>query len=175
MFLAGLWFGNKEPDMNLFMKPFVGEANSLSTNGVSYIRNGQKESCRFFPLGCIVDSIARPMLLNIIQFNGYFGCSFCYHPGNLVSDQIRYPCSETIYSLRTDESMLKDMKTAFKKQLIYKGIKGPSILMNLNDFKLVSGTRPDYMHCVLLGVVKYVTELFFTKVGSHFILESHNN
>lgn len=36
----------------------------------------------------------------------------------------------------------------------FKGVWGPSPLMNLKYFDLVKGMVPDYMHSVMLGVIK---------------------
>ncbi|KAG0434329.1 hypothetical protein HPB47_019180 [Ixodes persulcatus] len=50
------------------------------------------------------------------------------------------------------------------------GVKGPSPLINVLGFDIVWSFRPDYMHCVLLGVVRQVTELWFSNVGEdHYI------
>lgn len=32
----------------------------------------------------ICDSVARPILQNMTQFNGHYGCSLCFHPGEQV-------------------------------------------------------------------------------------------
>lgn len=82
--LAGLWFGAKEPVMSIFLKPFVDQAKTLASKGVSWKK---KESCvnsKVVGLCCCVDSRARPAMQNTTQFNGYFGCGFCLHPGTLV-------------------------------------------------------------------------------------------
>lgn len=36
MLLIGLWVDKNEPDMNLFLSPFIKEANELSTNGLQW-------------------------------------------------------------------------------------------------------------------------------------------
>ena len=41
------------------------------------------------------------------------------------------------------------------------GIKGPSWMMTLNNYDIIAGTAIDYMHCVLLGVVKSLLSLWF--------------
>lgn len=38
------------------------------------------------------------------------------------------------------------------------GVKGPSPLMNFRHFDLVQGQTVDYMHCILLGVTRQITE-----------------
>jgi len=42
-----------------------------------------------------------------------------------------------------------------------KGVKGPTVLLQLKFFNLIDGFVPEYMHCVLLGVIRLHTELLF--------------
>ncbi|CAG2062619.1 unnamed protein product [Timema podura] len=57
-----------------------------------------------------LDSVARPAMLNMTQFNGYFGCTFYYHPGAMLNGSMKYPMSEEIYPDRTDAEVRNDMK-----------------------------------------------------------------
>ena len=41
------------------------------------------------------------------------------------------------------------------------GVKGPSVLVLLPEFNITSGFFVDYMHCVLLGVVRQFVTLWF--------------
>lgn len=102
---------------------------------------------------------ARPAMQNTTQFNGYFGCGFCLHPGNLVERQIKYTVSDIEYSDRDAEGMLGDMELALVEQKSVRGVKGPSPLINMSHFDIVWGFVPDYMHAVLLGVIRQLTEL----------------
>ncbi|KAG0435483.1 hypothetical protein HPB47_018458 [Ixodes persulcatus] len=45
------------------------------------------------------------------QYNGYFGCSWCYHPGLNVEGTIKYCLSEP-FPDRTDEEAVHDMRAA---------------------------------------------------------------
>lgn len=45
------------------------------------------------------------------------------------------------------------------------GVKRPSALINLQHFDIVWSFTPDYMHCVLLGVTRQLTELWRASVG----------
>ncbi|XP_049527088.1 uncharacterized protein LOC119459693 [Dermacentor silvarum] len=73
--------------------------------------------------------------------------------------------------------MVKHMKKAALLCTAVKGVKGPTPLMNLPNFNLVWGFTPDYMHCVLLGVTRQITELYLSKVGEKFYIgdPSHLN
>lgn len=41
------------------------------------------------------------------------------------------------------------------------GVKGKSVLHGLTEFDIIDGDPIDYMHCVLLGVVRTFTSLWF--------------
>ncbi|KAK6492328.1 hypothetical protein HHUSO_G4649 [Huso huso] len=161
LILAGLWFGKGHPNMDIFLGHFVEEAKMLTELGVKWRKKDKTiVTSKIVGICCCVDSVARPAMQNSTQYNGYFGCSWCYHPGMLVSGQVKYPVSEVEYADRTDRGMLNDMKTALRERIIYNGVKGPSPLINLPYFGIVWGFTPDYMHCVLLGVTRQLTELW---------------
>ncbi|XP_070385367.1 uncharacterized protein [Dermacentor albipictus] len=52
------------------------------------------------------------------------------------------------------------MKLALELNMPVNGIKGPSPLINLNLFNPVLSQAVDYMHCVLLGVTRQLTEFW---------------
>ncbi|CAL1671905.1 unnamed protein product [Lasius platythorax] len=97
MILCGLWYGSKKPVIEIFLKPFVRELICLHNDEI------------------ILDSVARPLLQNMKQFNSHFGCSFCLNKGQRVSIGAGYT-------------------------RVYCG---------------------DYMHCVLLGVVRTFADAWF--------------
>lgn len=41
------------------------------------------------------------------------------------------------------------------------GVKGKSVLHSLTDFDVIQNVPVDYMHCVLLGVVRLLVSLWF--------------
>ena len=85
MILAGLWVAKTEPDMACFLTPFVETANRLSSTGFTWSFKGTETTSKLFPLGCCVDSPARCAMLNMKQFNGFHGCTYCCHPAERVS------------------------------------------------------------------------------------------
>lgn len=114
--LAGLWFDPTEPVMHMFLRPFVQQANSLVSEGVSWERDGEVNVSKVVGLCCCVDSKARPTMQNSTQFNGYYGCSFCLYPGTLVERQVKYPITPITYPDRDAESMECDMEEALTQQ-----------------------------------------------------------
>ncbi|XP_033106065.1 uncharacterized protein LOC117108209 [Anneissia japonica] len=173
--LSGLWFGYTEPDMTLFLQPFVDDAENLATTGIKWqSSNGKIISSKFVPLVAAVDSVARPMLQNTTQYNGMFGCAMCKHPGKQAKrgngTAHIYPLQN--YSDRTDEETVQHMRQAVRDGKVIMGVKGPSVLINLPYFNIVSGFSHEYMHSVLLGVTRQMTYLFLTSVGTDFSIGS---
>lgn len=162
MILVGLWADKSEPNMNLFMTPFIKEANVLSSVGIKWQLNNSTITSLILPTVCAVDSIARADLLNIKRMNAVNGCTFCEHQTECVESYRRYTVSTTVHPDRTDESIKQGMLRAANTGNDEIGIKGPSALMNLQYFDLADGMVPDYMHSVLLGVARQHTELLMS-------------
>lgn len=153
--LAGLWFGKSHPNMSLFLTKFVEEVNS--TSPVVWRHGNQVLSSRAFALCCCVDTPARALVQNHISFNGFFPCTWCLVCGTYFEGSMRF-LSASPDQERTDALVRRDMALALEVGFTVNGVKGPSPLMNLSTFDLVRGQAVDYMHCVLLGVARQVTE-----------------
>lgn len=110
--LAGLWFGTIETVMSIFLIPFIDQAKTLASKGVSWRKNGSHVNSKIIGLCCCVDSKARPAMQNTTQFNGYFGWGFCLHPGALVDRQVKYTVTAREYADREAKGMLADMVQA---------------------------------------------------------------
>lgn len=74
---------------------------------------------------------------------------------------------------RTHSGMLKGIVQAAQLKEPVCGIKGPSTLIKLQGLDLVWGLPPDYMHCVLEGVTKQVTQLWLSCTGSSWYIGRH--
>lgn len=110
-----------------------------------------------------VDSVARCFLQNITQFNGKFGCSLCLHPGQHVkvgNGYTRVYCGNEGIA-RTMEQHHRDAEQAVAENIPINGVKGVSLLMLLPTFNITVSFPPEYMHAVLLGVVKYFFFMWF--------------
>ncbi|XP_057177999.1 uncharacterized protein LOC130546654 [Triplophysa rosa] len=100
------------------------------------------------------NSVARPLLKNTKQFNGKYGCDFCLHYGGGP-----YVWETPEPPLRTDTDHFRHAMLATPEKPIM-GVKGPSPLMELETFNMITGFVPDYQHCVCLGVTKQITSLW---------------
>lgn len=164
---AGLYFGKNKPDCFQYFLPLVNEMQALAKNGI--IVTIKDEEYIFEPIitFCVVDLPAKHMLQRIKLYNGKNACTYCKHPGCLEQisanlKMIRYPNTENSYALRNNDEMLKTMKLVNLKGVEIDGVCGISCLVSLPKFDLINGFGIDYMHCVLLGVVKKLLEMFLS-------------
>ncbi|XP_039308606.1 uncharacterized protein LOC105204984 isoform X2 [Solenopsis invicta] len=169
--LCGLWYGPDKPVMDIFLKPFVEELITLHNNGIECItpQNPEGIKIKVHTLIASVDSVARPLLQNIKQFNGEFGCSFCLKKGDRVPIRRGYTrtyCGD-VGIRRTSEQHITDCAEAIETNSPVRGVKGPSILMLLPVFNIIHSFVPDYMHSILLGVTKtFVCNIWLNPVYS---------
>ncbi|XP_049269081.1 uncharacterized protein LOC119384784 [Rhipicephalus sanguineus] len=157
--LCGLYFGKGHPKMQPFLQVFADAINEPVT--VNWECDGQVFKSRIRAVCCCVDAPARAAVLNMKQFNGYYGCSYCHHKGALVGRTVKYPVSGALPTARTDSTVRKDMQLAASTGGLSRGFKGHSPLARLHNFDLVWSVSPDYMHCVLEGVCKQLAEAWF--------------
>jgi len=187
--------------MNLIFESFVDEANVLSTEGISWRPEGFEEHIisRFFPTCGCLDSKARAPSLNMVLFNGYWGCTFCTLKGFYLGKSMKYPVPGTVITIegprqqeeedvvrerlpvvvpesryRTDESIRNAMMIATADNPV-EGVKGPSELMNLLHFDLGCGFSTDDLHNLFEGVAKFHTSLLLDKAGTDYYIGSPEN
>lgn len=163
--LCGLWYNKQQPKMNIFLKPFVEELIELSVNGFYSTTYQHKKpiNIKVHAILSSVDSVARPKIQNVHQYNGDFGCSYCYHKGKTIKvgkGRARiYSCGE--YQMRTADLYLQDVREAVKKKQVVRGVKGPSIISLIPNHDIIRSCPPEFMHSVLLGVIKLFAKSWF--------------
>ncbi len=141
--------------MSVLLTPFVNELCSLEREGLIWKDSKNVEHIsKVYALICSSDSVARPLLRNTKQFNGQYGCDFCYHIGGGP-----YPYRRPEPLLRS-ETEHYDHAMAATVQLPVKGVKGPTELMRLEKFQIINGFVPEYQHSVCLGVTRQLTTLW---------------
>lgn len=184
IFLAGLWIGLKEPSpgfMQLFVNSFVKMAVNLLEEGLM-VRTSNGISFKFTvkPMCMCVDSVARPVIRNQIQFNGYEGCNWCYIYG-VYDGAVRYPMTFEEPALRShDEHIVDAMRAEEKRKAVPKpkkprdsmvrGTKGEMALLTLPFFDCVWGFPIDYMHGVILGVTSQLWTIWSSCCNGEFYL-----
>lgn len=142
---------------------------NLGTTGITWCHpvSNQVITSLLFPLVCPCDAVARCMLQGITQFNGKFGCSWCLHKGEVVEKgkgtmrAFRYM---DFLPRRTYQQVIESAACAVEEGGVVQGVKTASPLLELKDihFDIVEGFSVDYMHCVLLGCVRQLMNLWFS-------------
>jgi hypothetical protein len=112
--LSGLAVCEKEPSndfMNVFLQQFVEQMKRLETNGILITLHGTstKIKFKFLPMTSCVDSVARSVMQNRLQFNGYYDCSWCYTQGQYLHGSVRYPISKEVIEYRSHDLHLIDV------------------------------------------------------------------
>ncbi|KAG0442803.1 hypothetical protein HPB47_015604 [Ixodes persulcatus] len=161
--LAGLWFGRGHPNMTLFLGKFVEGVTTMEP--VLWQHEDTQHSSRAYVLCCCVDAPARSSVQNIVLYNGYYGCPWCLIKGDYIDGSLRFLSFDDAPE-RTSAGVLRDMKLALEMSMVINGYKGPSPAVNLPHFDLVWGFTVEYMHAVLLGVIRQITELLLSSANS---------
>lgn len=167
--LAALWFGKKKPDMVPFQDAFVGAVNDLSEKGFDLEHRGRTTTFKAFCICCAVDSVARAPMQGVMQFNAYHGCNWCLQKGERVLNATKYPVQQTVQE-RTELQMIQDMQEAVASGRPVNGVRTVSSLIKLENFNIVWGFVPDYMHCILLGVARQFMELWLDDTNCKFYM-----
>ena len=145
MLVCGMWFGSDKPVMSTYMQPITDELKLLSTTGFNWISPIQQTNTnsRVFLVAATCDAVAHPMIRNCIQFNGKYGCWKCYDTGERVekgNGHVNcYPFSIPKPQLRTHEGHMQDCILAQQQHTAHRGVKGPSPVMLLPKFDVVTG------------------------------------
>lgn len=111
LLIGELWFGKGKSYMFLFLNAFVEQFNAIETILWKCFQTGQTLSTKIYMVCCIADAPARAAVMNRKQFNGYYGCPWCYQRGTLVQGVVKYPFAEHQVE-RTHKGVLQDMKSA---------------------------------------------------------------
>ncbi|CAF1045760.1 unnamed protein product [Brachionus calyciflorus] len=108
------------------------------------------------------DSPARAKALNIVQFNGEFGCLHCFHPGeNILSKGNKRIFTNDNYQIKSNEAYLELVEEAEKLNFPFLGVKKRCIL---SDFLMIPNQIIlDYLHLTFEGVVKRLINIWFEK------------
>ena len=83
--LSGIWFGKNKPTSDILFETLITELNSFNDLGIEIIRQKDHFNIAINFYGFLADSPGRSMILNMTQFNGYYGCPLCLSPGIFFS------------------------------------------------------------------------------------------
>ena len=156
--------GNSKPDMNRFFNSLRSDLEKL-LNGFQIFVPSIDEIIivRAVLIAGTCDTPARCECLNLTNFNGRYGCSFCLIEGVTVPLQPQghvhaFPYENKLTLRTSQDSQTFAYRTAGNEPVM--GVKGPTVRSQLMpDFILGMGLVR--MHSVDGGVMKKVLNLFF--------------
>lgn len=169
--LSALYFGKKIPDMMKILQLLAQEIEWLQRNPIKLWRNEQV--FKFIPvvLYCSVDLSAKAMLCGLKSYAGRTACTTCLHPGKQVVDHLkrkytRYVKMEADSALRTHIATVSVVNSLNKKSSAKDsyGLVGIPTMILFPKFDLACGFVTDYLHNILLGVMKLLLDLW---MGTH--------
>jgi hypothetical protein len=178
--LAGIWQGKGKPPMQQYLGSLCSAFNKLYNTGI-VVELDNKDTCvKMKVIGGTYDLPAKAAVLNMTQFNGSESCIACEDPGKVVK-QGKGHCrcfpfrqDHEKYPERTQDNVSFCMLNSTPNSR-RKGFRGESALLKLDDFSIISGSPPDYMHGALLGVVKCLMQKWFsaTESKSNYFVGNH--
>lgn len=161
--LVGMMIVKSDPKpnlMNLYIQQFWEESRHLYFEGIEVKFPNEVDDIKlyFTPLLVAADSKARPVLQNRLQYNGHYGCSYCYHPATYVKGAgIKYPFLDNEPQKRTHTSHVLDVQDVKKSGgTSIRGVKGYSAFSEIPTIDMVWSFSIDYLHNALLGVADQV-------------------
>ena len=154
MILCGLWYGRGKPCWDEYLLPLKEQLIKFRAEGCDLCGENRKISV----LALVCDLPAKASILNMIQYNGFYGCTFCLSPGIHVDNRHLYP--EIHFEPRTSASYLSSIEPSNY------GVKGPCVLNDV--FTIPDSICIDYMHQCLEGVVS-------TLIGNYLKLKILNH
>ncbi|OXU18264.1 hypothetical protein TSAR_016257 [Trichomalopsis sarcophagae] len=146
--------------MNIFLKPYVIYMDKMANGGIVFNVNAVEQRFYVHAVCCCVDSVARSPMVGFVQYNGYFGCHWCLHPGVYI----RYNGGGCVnYSLLDEQPLKRNERDTWQHMQLSTqsvnpvfGVKKPSILVNLNSFNVISGLLGIY-----LGIAEQFSKYWF--------------
>ena len=81
MIVAALWLGPCKPSIDVLLPSVLSKIDLLHTNGIEFSTPHGKKVLRVKIVAAVFDFPAKAMALNIVQFNGYYGCPYCKDRG----------------------------------------------------------------------------------------------
>ena len=169
--LAGAWQGKGKPPFVEYLSCFSNAMNVLSEKGINVTVDNIQRNVKLAILCCTADLPAKAGILNMTLFNGSQACRTCEETGIVVNQgkghSRCYPFRsiENKFKLHTDTEVRQCMENATKRNRLI-GFKGLSGLYTLNCMNFVEGMVPDYMHGILLGIVKVLFSKWFSPTSA---------
>ena len=163
--VPGYWLSSAVgPKFDVFFKPFLKELDFLYNEGIT-IRH---KNYKILVAACCLDSVARCKILEMKQYNGKYGCTYCYHPATGRNYQFMPDVEKRTFDKYKEnyEELREKSENLQNKISDVKGVKGYSILTAIPGFDPMLQVPVDAMHCLFLGVTKNFLNLWFNSSNS---------
>ncbi|KAF5281933.1 hypothetical protein FQR65_LT14459 [Abscondita terminalis] len=121
--------------------PILEDMNVIQRDGVT-LKNGKNIKVKLNNIIC--DAPAKAFILCVKGHNAAVGCNKCFTEGTYIHNCMTYPDTEC--QLRTNASFRQKVQEEYHKAV--------SPLEKLQNFDIINQIPLDYMHLVLLGVMK---------------------
>jgi hypothetical protein len=143
--LAVLFYGKTKPPSQMILQYAL-------ENISNFAKQEQKFQIKIVQV--VADLPAKASILNMTQFNGYYGCSVCTSIGHYdkQAHSMLYPIFDGPIKLRDEETHWEHVRVAELNNQIVFGVKGKSVLQTILPTPI--NFPLDCMHLVYLGVTR---------------------
>lgn len=140
--VVGIHYDKKKPsDFNDFLWPFVSELLELLDTGFVY----NSQVLKLNILNFVLDAPAKTSCKCVKHINGYSACDYCLADGDWIDHRMTF--------LDLDAPLRNDFDYRAR---IYDDYHKTESVLELLPIDMVLSFPPDYLHCVLLGVVHWI-------------------
>lgn len=155
-----LYYGEIQPDFQEFLRLVVDKVNSFSLRHLNF-------TIKIKIVTLCADLPAKAKSLNMMSFNGYFGCTVCKIRGFYSScdRKMIFPFDD-LSELRAEQSHIDHVNESIRTGSVCFGVKGTT---PLSDIMNVPITPFDPMHLLFLGIVRSI----FMHIFSHKLIGEH--
>ncbi|KAJ8672076.1 hypothetical protein QAD02_003335 [Eretmocerus hayati] len=164
--LCEFWEADHQPNMELFLEPFLQELKELGSDGFMTTVYEQEDErlVKVHTICAPIDTMARYKCQHMTTCRGEYGCPICFHPGQMVEvgrgTARVYPFQEC--DLRTHEvhrEIIEIMERTQIKRML--GLYGPSMVSIVLGEDPIYHFPPEYLHMGPLGSIKAFAESWF--------------
>ncbi|VEN57146.1 unnamed protein product [Callosobruchus maculatus] len=143
VFLIGLYHGYEKPkDFNQLLSMFVCESIKLIENGITVFNKKYSFKISSFHF----DAVAKASVLFIKGHSGYSSCTKCTQEGEYIKDRVCFP--DLAFTKRTHKDFVDQTDPDHHT--------GHTHLLKIPGINIIDDIPLDYMHLVMLGVVKKI-------------------
>lgn len=131
--VAALWLGPCKPPMDILLPPTLSKIEELESRGIEIMTPEGTKLLKAKLLIGVFDFPAKVSALNVVQYNGYYGCPYCTDKGVHKSHRHLYLPSEP-HNLQFQSDINQWAHEAFILGKPVFGVKGLSLLYRFYQY-----------------------------------------